>query len=100
MHPTDESYIILCMWVLSIVKSTLASTLDPEDMISACDTQDFVPFGREYVRHHPGEFQIQVQNVNHVDNSIPLVKSFRDFSLHETNSNKVGSITSCVFVTV
>ncbi|KAK7104440.1 anaphase-promoting complex subunit 1-like [Littorina saxatilis] len=58
-------------------------------MISACDTQDFVPFGREYVRHHPGEFQIQVQNVSHLDTSaVPLVKSFRDFSLQETTGSK------------
>ncbi|WAR18257.1 APC1-like protein [Mya arenaria] len=28
-------------------------------MITACDTQDFVPFGREYVHQHPGKFQIQ-----------------------------------------
>lgn len=62
-------------------------------MISACDTQDFVPFGREYVRHHPGEFQIQVQNVSHLDTSaVPLVKSFRDFSLQETTGSKVGLV--------
>ncbi|XP_076442081.1 anaphase-promoting complex subunit 1-like [Babylonia areolata] len=57
-------------------------------MISACDTQEFAPFGRDYVKHHPGEFQIQVQNVNHVDSGVPLVKSFREFSLHDTVSNK------------
>ena len=60
-------------------------------MISACDSQDFVPFGREYVRHHPGEFQIQVQNVGHVDNSAPLLKSFREFSLQDTTTGKVSS---------
>ena len=59
-------------------------------MISACDSQDFVPFGREYVRHHPGEFQIQVQNVSHVDASTPLLKSFRDFSLQDTAASKVS----------
>jgi hypothetical protein len=58
-------------------------------MISACDTQDFAPFGREYVRHHPGEFQIQVQNVSHADSGVPLLKSFREFSLQETIGNKV-----------
>ncbi|KAL8567687.1 hypothetical protein ACOMHN_008995 [Nucella lapillus] len=57
-------------------------------MISACDTQEFVPFGRDYVKHHPGEFQIQVQNVNRLDSGVPLVKSFREFSLHDTVPNK------------
>ena len=37
--------------------------LDTEEMITAYDTQDFVPFGREYVQQHPGKFQIQVKNM-------------------------------------
>jgi hypothetical protein len=55
-------------------------------MISACETQEFVPFGRKYVENHPGTFQLQVQN--HVNTEgVPLVKSFRDISI--TDSKKV-----------
>ncbi|XP_064622337.1 anaphase-promoting complex subunit 1-like [Lineus longissimus] len=31
-------------------------------MIITCDTQDFVPFGREHHVHHPGLVELQVQN--------------------------------------
>ncbi|KAK7469621.1 hypothetical protein BaRGS_00036350 [Batillaria attramentaria] len=53
-------------------------------MISACDTQDFVPFGRDYLKRHPGQFQIQVQNATNVDHCVPLLKSFREISLHDS----------------
>lgn len=61
-------------------------------MITTCDTQDFVPFGRHYVdRRHPGKFQLQVQNHVQTDHGLPLYKSFRDISIQDNNS-KVGVI--------
>ena len=54
-------------------------------MIAACDTQDFVPFGREYCRRHPGKFQLQVQNAVQAEHGLPLLKSFRDISIQENN---------------
>ncbi|XP_053374220.1 anaphase-promoting complex subunit 1-like [Mercenaria mercenaria] len=57
-------------------------------MITACDTQDFVPFGREYVQQHPGKFQIQVQNVVHTDPGLPLLKSFRDISIQDSGKKE------------
>ncbi|XP_048246060.1 anaphase-promoting complex subunit 1-like [Haliotis rufescens] len=65
-----------------------AATLEPDDMIAACETQDFVPFGREYSRHHPGKFQLQVQNTAHADHGLPLLKSFRDISLHDSSKKE------------
>lgn len=60
-------------------------------MIAACDTQDFVPFGREYVQHHPGTFQLQVQNDSvHADHGLPILKSFRDISIQD--SSKVRDV--------
>ncbi|XP_060553030.1 anaphase-promoting complex subunit 1-like [Ruditapes philippinarum] len=57
-------------------------------MITASDTQDFVPFGREYVQQHPGKFQIQVQNVVHTDPGLPLLKSFRDISIQDNGKKE------------
>jgi hypothetical protein len=57
-------------------------------MIAACDTQDFVPFGREYCRRHPGQFQLQVQNAVQAEHGLPLLKSFRDISIQENNKVK------------
>ncbi|KAL5008156.1 hypothetical protein ScPMuIL_013737 [Solemya velum] len=58
-------------------------------MIAACDTQDFVPFGREYVQHHPGTFQLQVQNDSvHADHGLPILKSFRDISIQDSNKKE------------
>ncbi|KAK3580765.1 hypothetical protein CHS0354_023054 [Potamilus streckersoni] len=57
-------------------------------MISACDTQDFVPFGRGFIRQHPGKFQLQVQNTLQTDHGLPLLKSFRDISIQETIKQK------------
>ncbi|XP_052768449.1 anaphase-promoting complex subunit 1-like isoform X2 [Mya arenaria] len=57
-------------------------------MITACDTQDFVPFGREYVHQHPGKFQIQVQNVAHSEPGLPLLKSFRDISIQDNGKKE------------
>ncbi|KAK6181291.1 hypothetical protein SNE40_009178 [Patella caerulea] len=56
-------------------------------MIAACETQDFVPFGREYIHHHPGHFQLQVQNNKHADHGLRLLKSFRD-SPHEVGKKE------------
>lgn len=67
-----------CVSFQGIIKT---STLDIEDMISACETQEFVPFGRRYIENHPGIFQIQVQNHVSTEQGIPLVKSFRDISI-------------------
>ena len=58
-------------------------------MITACETQDFVPFGRDYVRQHPGKFQLQVLNVVHSDPGVQLLKSFRDISIQD--NSKVGT---------
>ncbi|XP_052275462.1 anaphase-promoting complex subunit 1-like isoform X2 [Dreissena polymorpha] len=63
-------------------------------MITACDTQDFVPFGREYVHQHPGKFQIQVQNVAHTDPGLPLLKSFRDISIQDNGRKEHWSFYS------
>ncbi|KAL3875250.1 hypothetical protein ACJMK2_038174 [Sinanodonta woodiana] len=57
-------------------------------MISACDTQDFVPFGRGFIRQHPGKFQLQVQNTLQTDHGLPLLKSFRDISIQENGKQK------------
>ncbi|GAB1607743.1 anaphase-promoting complex subunit 1-like [Argonauta hians] len=52
-------------------------------MIAACQTQDFVPFGREYIHLHPGKFDIQIQRSHHADHGLPLLRSFRDISISE-----------------
>ena len=57
-------------------------------MITAAETQDFVPFGRDYVRQHPGRFQLQVLNVVHTDPGVQLLKSFRDISIQDTGKVK------------
>ncbi|CAG2230501.1 APC1 [Mytilus edulis] len=57
-------------------------------MIAACDTQDFVPFGREFCRRHPGKFQLQVQNAVQAEHGLPLLKSFRDISIQENNKKE------------
>lgn len=57
-------------------------------MISACETQEFVPFGRRYIENHPGIFQIQVQNHVSTEQGIPLVKSFRDISITDLKRPK------------
>ena len=57
-------------------------------MISACETQEFIPFGRRYIEKHPGIFQLQVQNHISTENGVPLVKSLRDISI--TDSKKVS----------
>lgn len=58
-------------------------TLASEDMIAACETQDFVPFGKEYIHLHPGTFEIQVQRSHHADHGLPLLRSFCDISISE-----------------
>ncbi|XP_059145256.1 anaphase-promoting complex subunit 1-like isoform X2 [Physella acuta] len=58
-------------------------------MITACDTQDFVPFGREYLRRHPGQFQIKRKSSYPItDHGIPLIKSFKDICLHEPDKKE------------
>ncbi|ESO93615.1 hypothetical protein LOTGIDRAFT_232653 [Lottia gigantea] len=56
-------------------------------MIAACETQDFVPFGREYIHHHPGHFQLQVQNTKHAEHGLHILKIFRD-SPHEAGKKE------------
>ncbi|CAG5118741.1 unnamed protein product, partial [Candidula unifasciata] len=54
-------------------------------MITACETQDFIPFGREYIHQHPGQFQIQRKGGSPItDHGIPLIKSFKEISLQES----------------
>ena len=74
------------------------SILDLDEMISAYDTQEFTPFGRGYVLRHPGEFQIQVQNMNNVDHASQLLKSFHDFSLYDSNFSKVCCLFGSFFI--
>ncbi|GFO33512.1 anaphase-promoting complex subunit 1, partial [Plakobranchus ocellatus] len=53
-------------------------------MITSSETQDFVPFGRDYIRHHPGQFQVKrICGPPTKDLAVPLAKSFKDISLHE-----------------
>lgn len=54
---------------------------DNEDMISACDTQEFSPFGRKYVAVHPGKASFQVRGGDITDHGLPLVKALRDISI-------------------
>ncbi|XP_029649484.1 anaphase-promoting complex subunit 1-like [Octopus sinensis] len=79
-------------------------------MIAACETQDFVPFGREYIHLHPGKFEIQVQRSHHADHGLPLLRSFRDISISEQSpkeqwylhckpdSNCVGAVEEELYV--
>ena len=58
--------------------------LETEEMIVSSETQEFVPFGRDYIRHHPGQFQVKRSGgPPSIDLSTPLTKSFKDISLHE-----------------
>nr|XP_022333509.1 anaphase-promoting complex subunit 1-like [Crassostrea virginica]XP_022333510.1 anaphase-promoting complex subunit 1-like [Crassostrea virginica] len=57
-------------------------------MISACETQEFIPFGRRYIEKHPGIFQLQVQNHISTENGVPLVKSLRDISITDSKKPK------------
>ncbi|XP_061163277.1 anaphase-promoting complex subunit 1-like [Saccostrea echinata] len=57
-------------------------------MISACETQEFVPFGRTYIEKHPGIFELQVQNHVCTEQGVPLVKSFRDISITDSKKPK------------
>ena len=54
---------------------------DGEDMISACDTQEFKPFGRTYCAIHPGKTSVQVKGTDSTDHGLPLVKALRDISI-------------------
>ncbi|KAK3093891.1 hypothetical protein FSP39_021511 [Pinctada imbricata] len=58
-------------------------------MIAACDTQDFIPYGRDYIQRHPGKFQLQVQSNVQAEHGIPLIKSFRDISLQENPKKEI-----------
>lgn len=80
------------MWFTpwSWVRSSQVATLAPDDMIAAYGTQDFVPFGRDYVLQHPGGVSGEVRNnLTSVDHGLPLVKSFTDISLTGKASEKV-----------
>ncbi|BFZ07558.1 hypothetical protein BsWGS_10597 [Bradybaena similaris] len=54
-------------------------------MITACASHDFIPFGRDYIRRHPGQFQIQRKGASPItDHGIPLIKSFKEISLQDS----------------
>ncbi|CAL1529435.1 unnamed protein product [Lymnaea stagnalis] len=58
-------------------------------MITSCDTQEFIPFGREYLRRHPGQFQIKTKCGSPItDHGIPLIKSFKEISLQDSNKKE------------
>ncbi|XP_035824384.1 anaphase-promoting complex subunit 1 [Aplysia californica] len=58
-------------------------------MITCCDTQDFIPFGREYLRRHPGQFQVKRKCNSPVnEQGLPLIKSFKEISLLETTKKE------------
>ncbi|KAH9489237.1 Anaphase-promoting complex subunit 1 [Bulinus truncatus] len=58
-------------------------------MITSCDTQDFIPFGREYISRHPGQFQIKRKCGSPLaDQGIPLISSFKEISLQESTKKE------------
>ena len=52
-------------------------------MISVCDSQEFVPYGRHYKAVHPGKaLSSQVKGgADTTDHGLPIVKALRDFSI-------------------
>ena len=59
-------------------------TLEPEeDMISARESHEYVPFGRQVIKSHPGARPLQLKG-SCTDHGIPLVKALKDFSIRET----------------
>ncbi|XP_074644686.1 anaphase-promoting complex subunit 1-like [Tubulanus polymorphus] len=59
-------------------------------MLTTRDSQQFVPFGRIYYKHHPGEVELQIRNTCQSSNTdgLPLVQALRDISLYECKSTK------------
>lgn len=53
------------------------------EMISACDTQEFIPNGRQYITKHPGKSNIYAKGADVTDHGLPIVKALRDFSISQ-----------------
>uniref|UniRef100_A0A7M4F1M5 Anaphase-promoting complex subunit 1 n=1 Tax=Crocodylus porosus TaxID=8502 RepID=A0A7M4F1M5_CROPO len=58
-------------------------------MIAAGDLQEFVPFGRDYCRHHPNALNLQLRELQPAselwssDGAAGLVGSFQEVTIHE-----------------
>ncbi|KAI0221452.1 Anaphase-promoting complex subunit 1 [Lamellibrachia satsuma] len=50
-------------------------------MLSASDTQEFIPYGRQCLAAHPGKQQARVFTSNVIDHGLPLVKALKDIRL-------------------
>ncbi|KAK0047655.1 anaphase-promoting complex subunit 1 [Biomphalaria pfeifferi] len=58
-------------------------------MITSCDTQDFIPFGRDYIRRHPGQFQIKRKCDSPIaDQGFTLFNSFKEITLQDSIKQK------------
>ena len=68
-------------------------TLEPaelDDMICACESQEYVPYGRQYCTQHPGQ-RTQSQGgatagstgAHPADHGLPLVKALKDISIRD-----------------
>lgn len=69
-------------------------TLESEEMITSCETQDFVPFGRMYLHRHPGQFQIQVLHSATIHSSAEQC-----FTKKKKNSMTAKQICLWIFIT-
>ena len=69
---------------------------DSEGMISACDTQEFKPFGHSFCSIHPGKTSFQVKTSDSKDHGLPLVKALRDISISK-DKKVIFFATFCVF---
>ena len=74
-------------------------------MLSASDTQEFIPYGRQCLVTHPGKQQARMFNSNVIDHGLPLVKALKDIRLndkpkvtgHTTTNLKLELIELIVF---
>ena len=56
-------------------------------MISASESDEFVPYGRQYCSVHPGRSPLQIKGRAVTDHGLPIVKALKDISI--TQSVKV-----------
>lgn len=74
--------VFMCLQV-----STNLDELDEVSIMISCgDAQDFVPFGREYLEHHPGEVGLPPPRPSQVPPHIDLMRQLDTVSI---NSSKV-----------
>lgn len=74
------------------VSSNLDELNEASIMISCGDAQDFVPFGREYLEHHPGEVGLPPPRPSQVPPHIDLLRQLDTVSI---NSSKVCLSLDC-----